>query len=76
MISAMLPFYSESNDVWIALAHAQAAGPFSLQLRPQYTFSWNVSAAGVLHADMSTNESGWIGFGLSPTSFFTFHGMK
>jgi hypothetical protein len=51
------------------------AGPFSLLLRPQFRFSWNITG-GVMHGDMSTNESGWLGWGLSPTSFLTFHGMN
>ena len=59
-----------------AAPSAPAAGPFALQLRPQFRFAWNISADGILHADMSTNETGWLGFGLSPTAFLTFHGMN
>jgi hypothetical protein len=52
------------------------AGPFSLVLRPSYHLDWEISPDGVLNATMSTNTSNWLGFGLSPTAFLTFHGMN
>ena len=51
----------------------QTAGPFSIQLRPEFNFSWTI-ADGLIHANMASNTSSWLGFGLSPTSFLTFHG--
>jgi hypothetical protein len=53
-----------------------AVGPFSLALRPNYHLDWEISSDGVLNATMSTNTSNWLGFGLSPTAFLTFHGMN
>ena len=52
------------------------AGPFTLQLRLEYSLEWEISADSVIHATMSTNATAWIGFGLSPSSFLTFHGMN
>ena len=52
-----------------------SAGPFSVQLRPEYRLTWQIEG-GAINVTMSTNSSGWLGFGLSPTAFLTFHGMN
>ena len=52
-------------------------GPFSLQLRPEYRLTWSINmSSSVLRMTMATNTSSWLGFGLSPTAFLTFHGMN
>ena len=54
-----------------------ATDDFSISLRPDFRLSWTIHEdAGTIDATMSTNSSGWLGFGLSPSSFFTFHGMN
>jgi hypothetical protein len=70
----------------LALAVASSAtplfGPFSLALRPSYHLAWSIDAdvtglsMGILNVTMRTNTTGWLGLGLSPTSFLTFHGMN
>ena len=68
---ASVPSKTDDDD------EQQLVGPFSLLLRPEFRLSWHINtSAATIHATMGTNASGWTGFGLSPTSFLSFHGMN
>lgn len=50
---------------------------FLVALRPDFRLRWTIREADrAIDVTMSTNASGWIGFGLSPSSFIGFHGMN